>query len=98
MAHIFQDVRNWSVSERSKFSAHGRETKTFRISQNLGWVLAKTRPSNRFSERVKSFHWEQFMTGEDPSPPTPREETGRKINPSKTATKMRSLGIENLEN
>ena len=40
------------------------------------------------------------MTGEDPSPPppTPREETGRKINPLKTATKMRSLGIENLEN
>ena len=26
IAHIFQDVRNWSISERSKFSAHGRET------------------------------------------------------------------------
>lgn len=51
----------------------------------IGWALAKTRRSNRFSERVKSFLVEQFMIG---------EETGRKVTPAEAATRMRSLRDE----
>ena len=51
----------------------------------IGWVLAKTRRSNRFSERVNSFLVEQFMIG---------EETGRKVTPVEAATRMRPLRDE----
>ena len=51
----------------------------------IGWALAKTRRSNRFSERVKSFLVEQFMIG---------DETGRKVTPAEAAMRMRSLRNE----
>ena len=55
----------------------------------IGWVLAKTRRSNRFSERVNSFLVEQFMIG---------EETGRKVTPVEACVHFATkLGIENLE-
>ena len=51
----------------------------------IGWVLAKKRRSNRFSERVKSFLVERFMIG---------EETGRKVTPVEAGTRIRSLRDE----
>ena len=51
----------------------------------IGWVLAKTRRSDRFSEQVRSILVEQFMIG---------EETGRKVTSVKAATRMRSLRDE----
>ena len=51
----------------------------------VGWVLAKTRRSDRFSEQVRSILVEQFMIG---------EETGRKVTPVEAATRMRSLRDE----